>query len=816
MDTNDALIARKRALLELLKKKQLLKQEKVLDSFVLNKPQAEFHESPKTIRLFTGGNGCHPKGTKILMATGELKAVEDVKLGDQLLGPDSTVRTVQKLYQGQEQMYDVYHDGIHPTKLYGVNESHILSLKYCSKEPRYGLHQYDVVNVPVKEYLTWSSRKRRVFMGYKTKALEFHNHNKDLPLDPYILGLWLGEGHSNTTAITNMEESVLNAWEEYSESMGTQIRRKAVGQAETLFLRKASGNTNPAFQVFKQLGVINNKHIPQKYLTAPLEARRALLAGIIDTDGYLANGTYVEVTQKNVQLAKDIVFLAQSLGLRVKRKTVRKSCQTGSSGLYERMNICGDIHTIPTRVPHKQVLTPIKKEKNSLHYIIKIVPTEVQDFYGFQLDGDNLYILEDFSVTHNSGKSTALIHELVHTHLKTHPHRDVTTITHSWLITTDLRKAEDYIDIIKKICPPSQLPAIDKMGSSTPRRILWKNGDKTTIFSAEQDTMSTESTSYDALFIDEPIPRDMYIAAYRGLRGNKDHFVCLALTALNEPWIYQDIYLKAMEEPEGVVAVIQARTLDNIANISEDWYKEFSASLTDDEKAVRLEGGFATLQGRVFNNFDRRIHVIEDRPWPIDWPVWLCIDPHTRKPCTALFVGVTKDDELIALDCLKAPSIEELGNMIQYNKKQRNYRVVSMRIDNSGSSSDWSGNTAIDILRNKCNLNVIPVTNDEKDVDNSIFRIKQLLQPETLPDGRKLPKLYMMRRCKDLINEMEMYGWRENRRPESTGVSEKVKKLYDDLVDPLRYIVMQHPRFNLNIAPISYGGGYWKKRRYDP
>ena len=86
---------------------------------------------------------------------------------------------------------------------------------------------------------------------------------------------------------------------------------------------------------------------------------------------------------------------------------------------------------------------------------------------------------------------------------------------------------------------------------------------------------------------------------------------------------------------------------------------------------------------------------------------------------------------------------------------------------------------------------------------------------EKLPDGRELPKLFFMENCRETIREMELYGWKDHRNPEKTGVSEKVQKVNDDHIDPLRYVIMQRPRHTFFSEPITYSSGY-RKRSIDP
>lgn len=411
------------------------------------------------------------------------------------------------------------------------------------------------------------------------------------------------------------------------------------------------------------------------------------------------------------------------------------------------------------------------------------------------------------------GKTTSLIIELLLAHTRQHPYRDVSSIDKTWFICPNYHKINDYLDEVKKWCPPSKLPTVDRLGTPHPRRWIWPNGTTTTFFSADQDSMAFEGTNIDALFCDEPFPRSLYIAAYRGLRNNPKHFVVFAFTAVDEPWLYQDIYVPGMETKNKKIQIFQGHTYDNIENIDKEWLAEFEASLTEEERKVRIEGSFAVLQGRVFKEFDRRTHVIPYQKWPKDWPVWVRIDCHTRKPSTALWLGVTKDEELVVINEAEAPSLDELGDLVLDINAKNEYRVINIKMDNSGLSAGWSRDkrTAFDILREK-GITVTPVKPKEKDVDDSILRIKRLLKPEELPNGEKRPKLAFMENCTGTIQQMELYGWKEGRHEEKTGKSEKVMKVNDDYIDPLRYGVMSRPCFHPSLGPISYGSGHQIKR----
>ena len=114
---------------------------------------------------------CLGRGTKVVMFDGTLKNVEDVKVGDKLMGDDSKPRNVLSTTSGREQMYWIRQNkGID----YRVNESHILSLKRSRTE---GPHKNgDILNINVKEFLEKSPKFKSNYKGYKV-SVEFENEN---------------------------------------------------------------------------------------------------------------------------------------------------------------------------------------------------------------------------------------------------------------------------------------------------------------------------------------------------------------------------------------------------------------------------------------------------------------------------------------------------------------------------------------------------------------------------------------------------------------------------------------------------------------
>jgi hypothetical protein len=356
---------------------------------------------PKTKRLtIRSGHGCHAAGTIVLMANGTCKLVEDVKIGDQLMGNDSASRNVLELYRGREQMYRIqYYDGTY----YDVNASHKLALRAC--RDKNGFKKGDITVVTVKDYLNWNETDKRTNLGFK-EAVELPEIPVIIP--PYILGLWLGDGWHNRPAFTSVDKDIIRILRLYAGDLGLNFETRDDGKSHYIspgLIGKAGQNV--FLEGLKAYDLIGNKHIPIHYLLNSKENRLHLLAGLLDSDGWLdpRNKRVFEITQKREDLAQDILFLAQSVGCHATVKAVTKTWRSNGElqqNTYYRINISRNTDIIPTQLLRKKAVQT--EFGSNLNFGFKVIPLEEDNYYGFEVDGNHLYMLADFTVTRNTGK----------------------------------------------------------------------------------------------------------------------------------------------------------------------------------------------------------------------------------------------------------------------------------------------------------------------------------------------------------------------------------------------------------------------------
>lgn len=361
--------------------------------------------------------GCHRKGQKVLTFDGSFKAVEDIVVGDQLMGPDSKPRLVLELKRGTDTMYKLetgngqkmYINGHHLLVLRRTNRGTTIPTNSKTKRKDYkGTNP--IVIVSVNDYLNKSDKFKHLYKTFSV-PVEF-NARKDLDLDPYFLGVVLGDGSLiGQVNVTSADSEIFDYCKKYTEKLGllSRIADKRDSKASTMYFRfPGSSRTtkNPLVSTFKLLGLwgtnSGNKFIPNKYLTASRSSRLALLAGLIDTDGSNSDNCYDYIT-KSERLAIDVAYLARSLGFRVTELNTFKGCQTGAVGLYYRLTISGDLSEVPVLLERKKCKKRSQiKNATSFGFTLEKI-SDNEDYYGFVLDGDHQYLTDTLLVTHNTG-----------------------------------------------------------------------------------------------------------------------------------------------------------------------------------------------------------------------------------------------------------------------------------------------------------------------------------------------------------------------------------------------------------------------------
>jgi hypothetical protein len=308
----------------------------------------------------------------------------------------------------------------------------------------------EVIEITVDDYNKLTEPTKKHMMGFKSTGI--HWPAKDVPLDPYLMGLWLGDGITdamsfaiNPEADPEILQYLLKWCEEHQaelvhdEAYRFRIRRREVALGRLAIGRGAScsdckgckdkmcspcdlpntpytdtaeiGLRHPLKEQLEKYDLPRNvKYIPEDYRMNSREVRLQLLAGLIDTDGYVGNdGKRIQISQANHTLGKQIEFLARSLGFVVHTDLVKKhqipfpnvSEKKDYSDHY-RVSISGEhLSEIPTRIPRKRCVDSTST-KDELRTNISVRPVGNGTYYGWSISGSNhRFLLADFTVARN-------------------------------------------------------------------------------------------------------------------------------------------------------------------------------------------------------------------------------------------------------------------------------------------------------------------------------------------------------------------------------------------------------------------------------
>lgn len=140
---------------------------------------------------------------------------------------------------------------------------------------------------------------------------------RDLPLDPYILGVWLGDGDHRDNRIAVGKDDLSTLLEEFNKR-GMEIRSVKMfsGKYEVRFGHSPCFRKNEARDALRELNVWGNKHIPEIYLQASERQRIELLKGLMDTDGTVSKAGQCDFVQKKKVIIDGMSRLLSSLGIK--------------------------------------------------------------------------------------------------------------------------------------------------------------------------------------------------------------------------------------------------------------------------------------------------------------------------------------------------------------------------------------------------------------------------------------------------------------------------------------------------------------------
>ena len=297
----------------------------------------------------------------------------ELEVGDQVFDPDGIpvpVVAVTEPMIGRECREVVFSDGT------GI---------VADLDHRWEVHTHDDRRRGKRRVLTTRELEGQLRRGkgYRFRTVQsapVEYAEQDLPIDPYVLGAWIGDGTSTAAIITNIDEPVLRE----VELAGYAVARASgplayqiggVGQTRDAVTGQYTRNES-LNSTLRGMGLLGNKHIPVAYLTASVAQRQALLEGLMDTDGYVDTLGRCDITTIDYPLARQYAELIASLGHRPVIATKTATLYGREIGLRHEVTFTPQKTVF--RLPRKRMRQEIVQRQffNNGRAIVDVLPTK--------------------------------------------------------------------------------------------------------------------------------------------------------------------------------------------------------------------------------------------------------------------------------------------------------------------------------------------------------------------------------------------------------------------------------------------------------
>lgn len=410
---------------------------------------------------FKSVGDCFKPNQMILNSLGESVRIDSIKVGDYVMGIDGSPRKVLNVHSGTDLMTTYsQRKGTEFT----VNTNHLIY--GIRKAQSFGKLYDKEIKIKSKDLLKKSKNYIKSIRTLKPKNLNLGNEDLGIDpyfyglwlgdgdsrasqictADPEIVnyltnlsikyGLTLRKdfiaennrafsyhlggvkGNSNLITLKHKDRiKVYSTYEEVAKDIGltryswsfliaNPNSERSIKTFERLgveLIKLEKENGNPFKKWLTDNNLLANKHVINKVKYLNKEDKLKFLAGLIDTDGSI-NGTkrIYSISQKSRKFLEDVAFIGRSLGFYCTVNTYKRISGFGKIlNDYSKLSISGDIWEIPVLIERKKAV-PFKHEVPVLESSIKVANQYHGEYVGIEVDGDHLFLLDDFTIVHNS------------------------------------------------------------------------------------------------------------------------------------------------------------------------------------------------------------------------------------------------------------------------------------------------------------------------------------------------------------------------------------------------------------------------------
>jgi ATP-dependent Clp protease ATP-binding subunit ClpA len=353
--------------------------------------------------------------TSVLTPNGWISA-KDVKIGNQLIGRNGKATNVIGVYP--QPVQSMYRISFSDNTYVDINGEHLWQVRPSrSRIDGRGENSWQIMTT--KEILDTKLKDQRGRRHWEipmlTAPVEFELSDIPLPMDPYALGVALGDGK-----LGDSTKNVRTFKDDFSANVYTD--REILEEIGATDIVERTGCWLGKIRIPNELGLrgtrSNNKFIPPQYLIASWQDRLLLLQGLLDTDGSANGRTIIEFSSASMDLAVNVIELVQSLG-----GTATCSVRTPHFVYREERREGKTSYRVQIKLP--EGITPFRLSRKFEHwhaptkypvrrFIERITPIDDAESVCFTVDApDHLFVIEGYVVTHNTAIAEGLAQLIV-------------------------------------------------------------------------------------------------------------------------------------------------------------------------------------------------------------------------------------------------------------------------------------------------------------------------------------------------------------------------------------------------------------------
>lgn len=345
--------------------------------------------------------------------------MEELSIGDEIYDDSGELTTVlDKIDVGVVPMYEfTLSDG----RKVESSADHIWQVKDKRRKILVDLRTSDIVKMYKSKKFDSRYGKHNIVYNFSLPLTKPVNYpEKELPLEPYFLGLWLGDGLTLSPSVCSNDSEIKEYLKEYAERLGcdySEYFHKKIETFSTIRFKAIKGTSgkgsNPIINGLNLFNLMEGKYIPDIYLKGSVEQRLDLLRGLMDSDGHRTNGGNTEFVSCIPKLADTFTKLIHSLGIRAKivvKKPSSYNLKDSTTRMRKqaiRFHLSTDLEIFKlTRKLSKKKYEGAKRLHN-IEYtnIVNVVKKKAKQAYCIKASNkSSLFLVNQYIVTHNCGK----------------------------------------------------------------------------------------------------------------------------------------------------------------------------------------------------------------------------------------------------------------------------------------------------------------------------------------------------------------------------------------------------------------------------